>query len=408
MKLRKVLFWFYVTINTVAYLLYSNGYVNSVHIVGEFYSTQYDYFFHLIFLLLSLVLILKLSDFIYFRIKIKKFLSVNFFSCKHVLLGWFILLVEIVYLYNLVFNSSYRAGGVDDLQGGFFGVFVALFQIQFLPLLYFCSVSHRTVLTYFVIFLCFLINVIQGWSGIFFILFIIYNSIIDIEKKRFGYFKFTFISLFLIFTFYPLVYLVRGIARGRYDILSSYDGYFDFALHSYTLLIERFEQYHLSLGTYIHKVGIADAIHSGVVVPYYYEGVLSSILAKFYDMGSYKLGDYLPSVFYNIDLGSYTWNVSPGFVSLFYINDFSSWIYIFLYYFMLMFLSLSCIKLMRCNAVMYNFYYFSLILYLFAGWFSMFSWFCWAILVLFLFNCIFGLIESSFRTLKLNVIHRVA
>lgn len=389
MKVRLFLIIFFSFVNTAAFFFYTNGYINSVHVRGEFNSPLSYYVITLSTLLLSLYLILKVFTFFESNIKTKSF-KFNLEKNRYTLLGLFIILVQFIYLFVFFTQSSYRAGGVDDLGGGLFGVVYALLQIQFLPVLYIVSIPRekRNIIWWIILFQYITTYIAQGWSGIFLILGILYLSDMEIKGKRFsvsGILR--FISI-LIIIFYPFIYYGRSYMRGRF--ISDFE-IIDFLLHTYNMLLERLEQFHLSLGSFIYRNEIAEAYNNNLIIPYYKDGIVQSLVGG----DGVGMGDFVVSLFYNLELGTYLWNVSPGFVSLFYTNSISIF-FIIPYYMFLIFIIVLCLKLIKANFLAYNLTFLFLIIFLWPGWFSMFFWYVWAVVLFTFLVQFFMLLENLF------------
>lgn len=175
MNTRNFLLFLFVFINVIAFLYYSAGGMNSKQILETSSLNISVHFINLIFLVSSLVLLTYIFNVIT-SIKMKKTLiNMDYIGQQgHSLLSYFIILLLLFYLTYFIISGGSVAGGEDKLGGGYFGVFVALFQIMFLSLIYIASSKIYDFKWKVIVFLYMLINLLQGWSGFILTLLILY------------------------------------------------------------------------------------------------------------------------------------------------------------------------------------------------------------------------------------------
>jgi len=396
METRKFLFKFYIIVNIVAFIFYSLGYINSKPINGSENISILFYIINIILLISSLYIILKIFTLMEKNITINP-LKYNLENTNFI--GLIILLIQIVYLYTFLTQGGSVAGEKDNLGGGIFGLVMATFQIQTLSLLYIISKEKTGYICKAILFLFLLTSILQGWTSWILTFAVLYLFIQEDKGKIKSFFKVSVIAMVLLIIFYPIIYFLRLTIRimgtqevsfEEIELIQTYgnNNLIDFVLYTYNKVLERFEQYYLSLGSLIHHDKIATAYNNGEITPFYFEGV-----GKIFIHETYSMGNYLPSLFYNDALlGEYFWNISPGFISLFYTESLSI-LFILPYYIFLILLIIMILKLIKAPSLAYHFVFFNLITLLFTGWFSQFSYFVWTFIILFILVQTVGFIK---------------
>ncbi|MCT7501829.1 oligosaccharide repeat unit polymerase [Aliarcobacter cryaerophilus] len=409
MSTRNFLLFLFVFINVIAFLYYSAGGMNSKQILGTASLNIGIYFINLIFLVSSLVLLTYIFNVIT-SIKVKNTLiNMDYIGQQgHSLLSYFMILLLLVYLTYFILSGGSVAGGEDKLGGGYFGVFVALFQIMFLTLIYIASSKIYDFKWKAIVFLYVLINLLQGWSGFILTLLILYLFYREQINRKVNILKVFIFSIIGIIFFYPVIYFVRlsiritgqqNIGFDEINIIQTLGNgnIFDFMFYCYIKLLERFEQYYLSLGSLINYEKIYDGFKDNSIAPFYAEGPLKYI---FREENMISLGNYLPSLFYeNTFLGEYYWNISPGIVSYFFTDIVSIVLFLFTLYISLLIPTI-LLKSINANKLVFHLIYYYVIVLLFVGWIAQFLYFMYSLVVFYFIVNIIGIIVFNLKRTK--------
>ncbi|PCI49356.1 MAG: hypothetical protein COB58_01110 [Thalassobium sp.] len=386
MKTRVLLVLFVVLVNFSAFLYYSLGGYNSKVIDGTIDLDFYFYFLNIF--LMFLALFITVSLYVFFdKFDFNKKISFSLRGDEHKIISLFVLFLQFFYL-NGIWGSGSVAGAADILGGGVFGFVVAFFQIVSFALIYLVSIRFRDVFWWANLILYVFINLYQGWSAFIFCLFFVY--LFDRERyfRPISYWKVIPLSFISVLLFYPFVYWFRLKVRlaGQQSIsffdvdvlmLLNINDFLDFSFYAYWKLLERFEQFYLSLGSLIYKAEIMYGFDSGLISKLYQEGPLKYIARN----DSFSLGNYLPQVFYqDVGLTDYYWNISPGIVAYFFV-DFADFIINLLVGVFVIFISALVSKILDVSKVLSDLIFFNLIFLFLAGWISQYLYFIYSVYV---------------------------
>jgi len=406
MKTRKFIFIFYLSVNILMFILYTLGYENLTPISKTLNLDLKFYFLNIVLLVSSLYILLKIFSVSEKYIKIKK-MRIDLQSEKNAI-GLFVFFIQLIFIFNFIFNSGTVIGKEDTSGGGIYGFIISGTQIIYLQIVYLVSIKKWNKIWYTIFYLFIIINIITGKSGFLLLLAVLFLFKMEEKQKLISYFKISIILGILVTVFYPIIYFAKLAIRiisgtdksfSNLEILNNLanGSYVEFAFRSYTQLFERFEQYYLTLGSLVHYNQIVNAYHNNLIIPYYLEGFQLKIYKLLNeDYVGMSLGNYLPNIFYDDYYeGVDFWNISPGFQTLFYYDSLDI-LFIFPYYILLIVLIIIIFRLISVANLAYNFIFFYIILLLFAGWFSQFFYLVWSIIVLFMLVQLFGSLKLLF------------
>ncbi len=387
-KVPYVFMGMYFSFNTLAFLYFIFGGKSSYPIIKRIQNSDMI----IVFILQSFLLIGSYKFYYKFYPKFKKQRIANFKKPNQNLLGVLLIILSIV---NFLFfySNSVGAGSSDqEISGGIFGFISAIFQPNSLILI-FLFYFKPNKLWYILFILNGVFNLLLGWTNFliyYFFLFLFYLSENQVPIKKI--IRFIILAMFL----YPPIYFLRMFFRLRdqetasfsdINIISMFtenNSIPEFILLSYWHLIERFQQFYLSLSSFVYRSEIMDRFSSGDLIPYYAEGIHRSFVkSSFLSSQAESLGSFLPSLFYGLSY-DYNWNVSPGFFSYFFVYDYSI-LFIPLYLIFIIIIPLKLNELFHGSKRIVFLIYINFIVLLFHGWYSQYFNFVWAFFIFILF-----------------------
>ncbi|HAS8533062.1 TPA: hypothetical protein I7745_19310 [Vibrio vulnificus] len=346
------------------------------------------------FLSLTLILIILYMLFYKFSCRVRvsvSSLSIGTLSYKlHDIIG--IIIIFSMSISLIVLKSSGMAAGHNDdvVSGGMFGVINAIFQFQTLVLVYICSCARSKVwITTVVIYVIY--NLLLGWTSFILVLTLLY--LFDKECRAQINWEKTFVFIGVVFLCYPLIYYLRYVFRvsvgadiGIADIqvlqvVGTQASWIDYVFFCYFQLVERLQQFYLNTGVLYYYDLITEATESGLIFPYYFEGLHRNVIGSIFYPNAQSLGSYLPTLFYHdMFIGDFFWNVSPGLIGWFISSNISIAL-LPLYVGLMVTTPVVILKRLGAPDLALSLVFIKIILLLFHGWMGQYFNFVWSLCV---------------------------
>lgn len=397
MEVRAKLLLIYIIINVIAFLYYLFGGENTQFIKHTENVSPFVHYVNITLTIMALIVICKSFNVID-SLKVKQTATTLSTGAGHKIISTIVILLQLFYLFGFIVFGGSVAGGEDTLKGGLFGLFVGLLQISNVSLVHIASSHSRGILWGVVLSLYAVTNLLQGWSAFILLLLVLYLFHREEVRKSINWLAILLYSTFGIVFLYPAVYLIRTSVRimGQQhvkfedvDLISALGegSVIDYCLYTYVKLLERFEQYYLSLGSLINYDHIVLAYQSRIIMPFYTEGPQKVLFAR---EGLVSLGSYLPSIFYDDSvMGDYHWNVSPGILAYIYTESMSA-LFLYPYILLLTFVATVLLKSIGVNKLVFHLFFYLMIILVFTGWMSQFVFFIYSIFVYYVINKLVG------------------